>query len=209
MGRNDARRQKALAKKKAKRTAKHKQNLRVSAADSLERQYIREGLKQPLAECLATHSDFDTGMTAIMVIKPVEYDIQLLGAFTVDSYCLGVKDCFLSVGHPEQIAEQRETMVPIPPEDAKKLILGAVDYAERLGFPPPKEFRQAMRIFDGVDENASEKTYEYGRDGKPFFISGPHDSPAKCRLILAQLEKSCGEGNHHFMMSVEDPEMAM
>lgn len=202
MGKNDARRQKAQARKKAKRTAKHKQLLRGSASDSLEREYIREGLKQPIAECLATHSDCDTGMTAIMVVKPVTYDIQLLGAFVVDTYCLGVKDCFLRVGHPEQIEEQREEMVPMPPEDAKKLILGAVEYAEGLGFPPPKEFRQAMRIFEGVDENASGKSYTFGRDGKPFFIAGPHDSAGKCRLVMSQLAKTCGEGNYHYMLPV-------
>ena len=36
----------------------------------------------------------------------------------------------------------------------------------------------------------------FGRDGKPFFVQGPHDNPA---AILTTLERSVGPDNFHFV----------
>ena len=60
----------------------------------------------------------------------------------------------------------------------------------------------------------SEVSIEFGHDGKPYFISGPHDSPSRCQQIIKTLERSCGQGNYHFLaqispasvLPIEDPE---
>ena len=38
-----------------------------------------------------------------------------------------------------------------------------------------------------VDASQCETTFEYGRDGRPVFIPGPHDSPAHCEEILSTI----------------------
>ena len=39
----------------------------------------------------------------------------------------------------------------------------------------------AKLILGGIDSGACTEEYEYGKDGKPLFLAGPHDSPAKLR----------------------------
>ena len=41
------------------------------------------------------------------------------------------------------------------------------------------------------------------KDGKPWFIAGPHDTPSRCRQVLGTLEKSCGSGRFEYIVPVE------
>jgi len=34
----------------------------------------------------------------------------------------------------------------------------------------------------------------FGRDGVPFYVSGPYDNP---RSVVRTLDRTCGEGNYH------------
>ena len=43
---------------------------------------------------------------------------------------------------------------------------------------------------------------EFGKDGKPFFISGPHDN---VDAILRQLERNAGVGKHDFLAQIGGP----
>jgi hypothetical protein len=42
----------------------------------------------------------------------------------------------------------------------------------------------------------------FGKDGKPFYVSGPYDTPARVRTIGQTLEKSRGTGNWDYMVEV-------
>jgi len=131
-------------------------------------------------------------------------NVVVLGVFLVDTFCLGVKDSFIKPGTVEKYKENRE-MRPwkkIKPEDAKKLLLDVVEWSRNLGFEPHKDFKKAFKILDDVDALTSKAVYEFGENGKPLFISGPYDSPAKCRRILKTLEKSCGseEGSFNYIV---------
>ena len=37
--------------------------------------------------------------------------------------------------------------------------------------------------------------FEYGQEGKPFYISGPHETARQVQAILEQLERRLGTGN--------------
>jgi len=37
----------------------------------------------------------------------------------------------------------------------------------------------------------------FGKNGKPFFVAGPHDNAAR---ILKQLEKTAGQGNYDYLV---------
>lgn len=42
---------------------------------------------------------------------------------------------------------------------------------------------------------------EFGKDGQPFYISGPYENPDK---ILKTLRENVGEGNFHYVISTSE-----
>ena len=37
----------------------------------------------------------------------------------------------------------------------------------------------------------------FGRDGVPFYLSGPYDNP---RSVVRTLDRTCGQGNYHYLV---------
>ena len=58
-----------------------------------------------------------------------------------------------------------------------------------------------MNEFAHIGEWDGTIRIECGRNGNPFYVSGPHDNPTK---IMEILKKSRGEGNFDFMLG-SDP----
>jgi hypothetical protein len=99
----------------------------------------------------------------------------------------------------------RDDTVPVEAEYARKLIERAVEYAAGLRFKPHKDYFKAKVIFGAIDTALCDATIEFGRDGKPFYCSGPYESPEKRRQILDALKIRCGPGGFHFMTGIGDP----
>ena len=93
-------------------------------------------------------------------------------------------------------------MVPADPSYARKLLREAAAWAATLGFTPHRDFAAAERLFGDVDADASDATFTFGREGKPFYMSGPNDTPAQSRQRMAQLTKAVGAGNFDFISMV-------
>lgn len=132
-----------------------------------------------------------------MVAKKLPDGLIGVGIFLVDVYCLGVKDAFFgSLGAAEYPATldrvlhgEREAMAPAC---AKKLIEGSVAYASDFGLTPHRDYRQAKHVLDNIDATECAETFEFGRDGKPYYVSGPNDSPSKSRALIDRLLRRCG-----------------
>lgn len=131
------------------------------------------------------------------------------GVFLVDVWCLGVKNAFfarlsqseyesnlLAKAFPEG---QRQSMEP---GCARKLVEQAVAYTQNIGFAPHRDYKAACRVFGGITAGACTETFQFGKDGKPFFISGPDDSEEKCERILNLLELRCGKGKFDYIVGV-------
>lgn len=128
------------------------------------------------------------------------------GSFLVDLACLGVKSaqCKLYKTAAEYTTEMRRHMLrtqPLVPASfnlAAKIIMTGLDYAESLGFKPDPVFIQAQYLLGGADPLAEATPVPTGGpEGKPLFVNGPYDNVDK---IMAQLQKSVGDGNFHFMI---------
>ena len=83
----------------------------------------------------------------------------------------------------------------------KKLIAEAVDYAQELGFPPHRDYKNSKGLLNGIDLKACPVTYRYGKDNKPFYIQGPHETPPQVKKIVKKLHSKCGEGGYHYTVS--------
>lgn len=47
------------------------------------------------------------------------------------------------------------------------------------------------------------RDFEYGRDGKPFYVAGPNDSSAASCRILSLLQQQCGSSGFHYMIPTD------
>jgi hypothetical protein len=100
-------------------------------------------------------------------------------------------------------------MIPVEPCCARKLVEQAVAYAQGLGFAPHPDFKKAARVFGGLKADECGRQFTFGRDGKPFYCSGPNETEEQSCRIVTQLTRRCGEGNFHYLVGVgemEDPE---
>jgi hypothetical protein len=46
---------------------------------------------------------------------------------------------------------------------------------------------------------AFSRDFVFGLDGKPFYVSGPEDSPGFIRRVLRTLERHCGPDGFHYL----------
>jgi hypothetical protein len=83
----------------------------------------------------------------------------------------------------------------VPIELAQHLVFGAVEYARSLGFEPAVGFEAAM---DHLGSWTGPSVIGFGREGKPFYIQGPHDNAA---AVIKTLERSVGPGNFDFLVT--------
>ena len=144
---------------------------------------------------------FEVGMGQVVVGRKKASDaggIITAGVFLVDAYCLGVKSAFLTkIPSPRWEAAlerifREEGRKPLSPACARKLIEGAVAYARSFGLEPDPDYQKASHVLSGIDAAGCDTTFAFGKDGKPFYIQGPHDSPEFVRRVMASLNKRAG-----------------
>jgi yecA family protein len=151
------------------------------------------------------------GLAYVIVVRKRENGLADYGMFSVDLWCLGVKDAWTGCDLPQaeldnfiqsQLSESvREA---IHPACAKKLIEGTVAYAEGLGFAPHREFRKARRVLSGLDTSVCPMEFNYGRDGRPCYVRAESDSEERVDRVLAILEARLGQDGFDFEDFEED-----
>lgn len=147
------------------------------------------------------------GMCQVIVARQ-EHNRLLVGSYLVDYWCLGVKDALppRKMGNSEyqlllESCEERfdEPFVDITLEQAQAIVYGAVDYAKSLGFEPHKDFNTKAQIHLGLRPETL-MPIEFGKDGQPFFMSGPYDDVDQ---VMKTLEASVGAGNFHYLAAMD------
>lgn len=142
----------------------------------------------------------------VLVVREHRYGKVSACGYLVDPHCLGVKDVIGPrvmerhelrefVGHFFRGYDEEPHAVAI--DLAQNLVLGAVEYARRLGFEPHPDFaacRGQLGAWSGPG------AIEFGYRGKPYFIQGPRDDTA---AILRTLERSVGRGKFKYV-TLED-----
>lgn len=149
---------------------------------------------------------WETHGLAHLVVARVRADHSAeLAVFLVDTLCLGVKDAYFESDIPESaLAEYLERNLPpenerIHPACAKKLVEGAVAYAQSLGFAPHRDFKKARKVLSGLDASTCPRDFTFGRDGRPCYVRGPDDSDERVDRVLAILAARCGEDGYDYI----------
>ena len=98
----------------------------------------------------------------------------------------------------DELIDKINSSAPVPLEEctyeiAHNIIYGAIAYAEDLGFSPHSDFKIASYILEEDDDEIELIEFEFGREGKPCFVSGPYDNVQK---IVNTLDRSVGNGNY-------------
>lgn len=174
--------------------------------------YIRKKARNlPIHECLVNNEWKEQGVAHVVVArKHVNGNITMC-LYLVDTFCLGIKNTQYYFNIPEtEYREMKESMdhiefEPISYPMAHNIVFAGLEYAEEYGFKPHKDFTSTTRFMLEEDTDDIELIdIECGKDGKPFYISGPYEDEAKIRQILAQLERTAGPGNYDFIHGDDD-----
>jgi hypothetical protein len=163
----------------------------------------------PLLEALVPAKLFEMGIGNLVFSRSLPDGRIAQSVFLLDIYCLGVKNAFFRIASRDEYAQRlrrwppNETLQPMQPECFRKLVEGGVAYAQELGFAPHEDYEVAHQIFGDVQASACPKHFEYGHKGKPLYVSGPNETAAQVRNIMAQLERRRGPGNFDYVISAE------
>ena len=130
--------------------------------------------------------------------------------FLLDVHCLGIKDVVLTCDKPATFdriivtLEDRVNLSDCDASYARKLLDQGVAYAKSIGFPPSDTAIRALQLLHDADPTRCSDVFTFGKDGKPFYVSGPYDSVERRQEILATLERTCGSGMYDFTVHCGD-----
>lgn len=205
---------KKLQKKRAKKAAKRKAVVAakktpvISGRISAGGRALSLAVSSPIHECLVAEELFDGGMGTVVVSRSMPEGRIGASFFLLDVFCLGVKNAyFLAMPQDEydlrlDTIEDNESLKPVLPSYARKLVEETEAYARNLGFSPHPDYQGAKKIFADIDATTCTDRFTFGKDGKPFFIAGPNDTPKKIERILETLTKHCGPGGFDYMVGL-------
>jgi len=210
MALSEKQKQKKLAKKKQKRKVHAKKINPIKLSMDKAISYA----KFSIHECLIPTNLFETGLgTVIVTRRTLEGDIAIC-AFIVDVFCLGVKNALFKVVSEYEYERTLKPQIIESNNDvefenihqtcARKLIEGAVNYANNLGFNSHPDYKNAKNIFGDIDSNVCPIKYIYGKEGKPYYMRGPNESLNDAKIIIDNLSKKCGEGGFDYVVMMDD-----
>jgi hypothetical protein len=160
---------------------------------------VRRAAAGPIHGCLMHDGLFEHGSGVVILTRTAGDDELAMASFLVDVFCLGVKDAFFRTIAPwdlEQFLEDAAIPAPlvaVDPSYARKLLGEAAGYALGFGLKPHPDFVAVEALFGDVRADACDARFEFGRDGKPFYIPGLSESPAQIRARFAQLRQRLGD----------------
>ncbi len=207
MARQPSKQQQKARQKRLERQKQKRSRRAVSSSQApLSRILPRDAGQWPLKECLITSNWQETGeIIQVLIARHGPLGQIGVGVFLVDLGCLGVKNAFGyqvnadEYGQLRKKLQSQQKMISADLNLAAKIIREGIAYAERLGFKPHRDYRQAQPILGDADPDACDKEIPLGKDGKPLFIAGPYDN---VRQVMARLTKAVGPDGFYYMIPI-------
>jgi hypothetical protein len=195
---------KALAKRTERRTA---QRTARATSGNPERSIIQAASHYPIEGCWVQAGWREAGLAVVVIARRQPDGLLLFGDYLVDHYCLGVKDCYTRINIPRTVFYEQALPTilraggpqEIAPALAHELIYGSIEYAAGYGFRPHRDFAKAQQVLDPPDAHPR-SGFAFGKDGKPFFVSGLHDN---VNAVMEQLLRTAGPGNFDYLTEID------
>jgi hypothetical protein len=184
-----------------------KKPIGINFAKLTPRQYVKQrARKLPIVKAYINTDFRENGFACCLIARQQGGGKYLIGIYMVDVFCLGVKNSSIKMGLTEQefqdftieyYTSMNMSYKEYEANYVQNVIWGAFEYAEELGFAPPNycDFDITQYILDPIDE-IEFVDIPFGRDGKPFYIAGPHDNVQKIRNTLT---KKVGADGYDFL----------
>jgi len=208
MAAHGARQQKKLAKKNAAREQKRKQ-LAIRQAPGLP-ELAAMAKRGTIISTAVSQEIWDEGIGYAWISRALPVGRVAFASFMLDVWCLGVKDVIFNIESAGEAAEayrglgRRLPWRTVAPADLRALVHGAVEFAQLIGLAPHPGYHHAQSILEGIEGEARE-SFVFGRDGKPCFVSGPHDSPTRCRQIAVKVAAAGG----HYTIGIPESSLLL
>jgi len=168
-----------------------------------ERELVRRAVEFPVGPCYVSRTWQDRGLAQVIVLRQVPDGTFLLGAYLVDVFCLGVKNAFsVRLDNDEVrsfLAGCPDALQEISYEDARSVILGAIEFARQFGFEPDESWTASSAVVE--PERLFNRRFNFGKDGQPLYIQGPHDN---AREIMNRLAPFVKEGSAHYITAADE-----
>jgi hypothetical protein len=192
-----------IAQKRAQKAQRRKlvvaEKRKVELVEASLPARIARASQAPIQHCLLSASLFEDGMgTVVLARGATSYDVTF-ASFLLDVFCLGIKNTMFSTLDGESFERAmegmggRSGMVPVEPSYARKLLGDLAAWSRAIGFAPYRDFAAMERLFGDVSAEASDATFQFGRDGKPFYVPGPTESSSMVQHRIAQLRNTLGD----------------
>lgn len=171
----------------------------------LKKRIIRSSDEFPVVGC-AVNDDWEKhGLANILVARRLKSGSLIVGGYLADTACLGLKNTFCHADvlpgkfdnemFPSHYPERKPLSIGI--DLVKEIVLGAIDYAAKLGFDPAPGFEISRYVLGSGERVRGGNVRFGGMNGKPFFVAGPNDDgPAIVRKLMQRL----GKDGFDFMM---------
>jgi hypothetical protein len=194
---------------KQRRKAKERQKKQHLVLRAGSHGLLQKSRQFPMFSCQISEDwQGDSGMAQVAVARLQPDSRIAYGIYLIDKFCLGLKNTSyganLSAAEFQDLCPSGHTMPmqPCAPELAHQMIFQAIDYAAQFGFKPQKDYKWSRLILEKRGTLPETYPITFGREGKPFYVSGPYDNP---EAVIARLEKTAGPGNYDYVIQTGEP----
>ncbi len=206
MKKGDKRKQKKTEQKRSGRKTSISQVFASAMAASNPIYYIRHAREYPIQDCWVNEGWQKSGLATVVIARQQPNRNIVFGCYLVDVFCLGVKNVIYNADipasrfrlefYPQLIQGGRP--LKISAALAHEIVYGAIEYAAQFEFHPHRDFREGQHILD-LPTAHPRSGLEFGKDGKPFYISGPYDN---VDAIMRKLTRFAGKDQYHYLMQL-------
>ena len=132
----------------------------------------------PLQACLLSEGLRECGAGMLILARGVTVDQFGVGVFVLNSYCTGIKEAAFMRIEGLEFADMvdrlalRLPLEPVDPSYARKLMRDLAAWADEIGFASARDYPAVERLFGDINADACETSFQFGREGKPFYVRG-------------------------------------
>lgn len=198
--------QKALQKKREKKKRlRQAKPTQILTAQPNHLTYSR----WPLHECWVPIKLWNLGIGHVIVARKSSLGDIAVSLYLIDTYCLGIKDCFIRLLSPleykeilDRVTQSTGELQSVTPTYASTLIHKAKDYAMQFGFKPHTDFIKVQWMLKDIPIDNT-LMFTFGKDNKPLYVQGPNESSSDVRRIIQTLKKNLGEDKYNYILELQ------